>query len=246
MARRLTTDIVSTYANLLGVPPPLALAIWQQESGSGTNTKTSSKGAVGDFQVMPATFKRVLPDGNINDPVDNMRAGLMVLRDNLKRYGGDWEKAAQAYYHGKALTGPGAGPTSGAGTPSVLQYGKQVLAKANALAGPSSTSVARTEPVPAVGEAPTQGGQALENLSPYMNTAGSDTMFGNDLAGSAPQQPDLGGSQFMPDLGRLASAAPTGSFGAQGDLAANARGSQDYEVDRFIRQIVDEELKPNA
>src|SRR6185503_7132333 len=93
----LSEDDVALAARLARVPPELALAVWQQESSSGRNTATSPKGAVGGFQVLPDTFKRYLPKGDINDPVDNMQAGLAVLRDGLDKSGGDPEGAAQFY-----------------------------------------------------------------------------------------------------------------------------------------------------
>jgi len=52
-------------------------SIYQQESSSGGNTKTSNRGAVGGMQIIPSTFKLVAnPDWDINNPVDNARAGI--------------------------------------------------------------------------------------------------------------------------------------------------------------------------
>lgn len=52
----------------------LAKSIYQQESGSGRNTKTSNAGAVGGMQILPGTFKEVADkDWSIDDPIDNAR-----------------------------------------------------------------------------------------------------------------------------------------------------------------------------
>lgn len=252
MARRLTPDMVETYANLKGAPLPVVMAIWQQESDSGKNVKTSPKGAVGDFQLMPATFKKYVPNGNIYDPVDNMQAGVSYIKDLADRYGGDPEKIAQAYYHGSALGAKeGEGPTSGPGTPTVFRYGKNVAARAAKFAqsrGENTLASLATPTAGATSTAPT----------PVSEPSGSGSLadlFGSGMAGlteskapmlSESKSPMLSQTQY-PDLGRLGGGQPTPStFVGPNDLAANEQGSQDYELDKYLRSLVDEELRPNA
>ena len=244
---RLSPDQVETAARLEGVPAALALAVFKQESDLGTNTKTSAKGAVGPFQVTPATFKRYLPGGDIHDPVDNMQAGLAVLKDGLKRGNGDFEKAAQFYYHGKILPPGVEGPTSGPGTPTVRQYGKQVAAKAqqNAAATKDTSGPSLAD----LGTAP--AGATATEAAPKEDMFGMGELASADQPdlGATPEMPDLGAASEMPDLGgytgSLNAGAP-GSFGGMDDVALNEQGSQDYELDRLIRKMVDEELTQNA
>ena len=92
MANTLTRDDVIAISREEGLPPEFALNIWQQESGSKAKSKTSVDGAVGPFQVMPATFKSVFPDGNMSDPKDNARAGIRYLKEKYDVYGGDPKK----------------------------------------------------------------------------------------------------------------------------------------------------------
>lgn len=216
MAIRLRPDEVETAAMLHGVPPELALAIWQQESSRGANARTSPKGAVGGFQVMPATFRRYMPNGDINDPVDNMMAGLKVLRDGLNKSGGDPEGAAQFYYHGKLLAPGEEGPNSGPGTPTTREYAKQVVAKMGG---------ARGAPEPAS----MYGGS--EETTPDLG------LYASASAAPAPaseEAPDIAG------LTRPLDQAPQ-AMAMSGDWLPPHQ--QNYELDQYIRRIVDEEFK---
>lgn len=235
--QRLTEDDVATTAEVMGVPPELALAIWQQESSSGRNAGVSPKGAVGGFQVMPATFKRYYPNGDINDPVDNMLAGLRVLKDGLDRYGGNMEKASQFYYHGRALAPGEEGPTSGPGTPTVLGYGKNVLAKIDQIAQRRGGRAAPEE----------------KEEQPEPTQLASNNMFGMPEEGEEPETEQTAATEDEGEeqgnvnfdiAGLTRGLVPyNGSFGGAQDMAMNNMGSQSYDFDRYIRQMVDEELK---
>lgn len=249
----ITTDEVSMAARLAGVPVPLALAIWKQESSSGTNTKTSPKGAVGGFQVIPDTFRRYMPGGNINDPVDNMQAGLAVLSDGLKKARGDWEGAAQFYYHGRVLPPGKEGPTSGKGTPTTRQYGKQVMAKAQQIAASLGMASSAAAPTPALADFATPPPQATEfgnsdfGLSAEAEPEMPD-MFGMaelDESGGEEEVADLGGPMDIAGYTRPLMPNVT-TFGGINDVALNQQGGQDYEVEQYIRKLVDEELRANA
>lgn len=102
MAQPVTKDDVIRISEEEGLPPEFALNIWQQESSSGKNANTSVDGAVGGFQVMPETFKTVMPDGKIDDPFDNARAGIRVLKRSHDKYGGDPTSVFSAYHSGSA------------------------------------------------------------------------------------------------------------------------------------------------
>lgn len=215
MKRRLSEEDVIVAAQLAGVPPELALAVWGQESSSGRNAKTSPKGAVGDFQVTPATFRRYMPDGNINDPVDNMQAGLAVLADGLRKSQGDLEGAAQYYYHGRTLPEGVEGPTSGPGTPTTRQYGQQIAVRARglrernkALGAPSyMDSVWRLNE----DEAQRKRDEALE---PHM--------LRTDLPDVPGLTKPLNGTSYLPAIASM---------------------DTNYDLDSYVRRIVDEEFK---
>lgn len=113
----------------------VARSIYEQESGSGRNTKTSNAGAVGGMQVRPGTFKEVADPGwNIKDPVDNARAGVRYLRKMHDKAGGDPVLTAAGYYGGpggleKARRGVSVSDPRNPNAPDTLQYAKQVAAR---------------------------------------------------------------------------------------------------------------------
>jgi len=254
MARRLTPDEVATLAGLYEVPAALALAVYGKESSFGANPKTSAKGAQGGFQVMPATFREMMPDGNIKDPVDNAIAGIKYLAKGLKKYGGDPEKAAQFYYHGSALGDGEEGPDSGPGTPSTRRYGSDIVASMkdiDAQRGGKTTGMASLATPSVNATSSDMGDEALNSLTPFMNSAdsGEEEPDENDLFGTgmadAGEESDLGSPENIAGFTGPLSPDVT-SFGGPTDMALNAQGSQDYELDSFIRKLVDEELKPNT
>ena len=113
----------------------LAKSVYQQETGSGKNVAVSTAGARGHMQVMPATFKEVADKGwTIDDPIDNMRAGIRYLDKMLKRSGGDPELAAVGYYSGPdgmdaARRGEARRDPTNAKAPTSLEYGRQVASR---------------------------------------------------------------------------------------------------------------------
>jgi len=91
----------------------LVRAIYGQESGAGKNPSTSSAGARGGMQIMPATFQQyALPDERIDNPADNMRVGRRILADLWQRSGGDPARTAVGYF-----SGPGNMAPPGSATP---------------------------------------------------------------------------------------------------------------------------------
>lgn len=102
-------------AKEVGVDPGHAHALIMGESSGNPNVKTSSQGAVGLSQILPATFqemnaKYMSGKGDIKSPEDNMRAGLLYYKDRLAQANGDPGLAAVGYFGG-----PGAIPKYMAG-----------------------------------------------------------------------------------------------------------------------------------
>lgn len=120
---------------LTGQAAAIARSIYQQESGSGKNTKTSNAGAVGGMQIIPPTFKSVADkDWDINDPTHNARAGIRYVKQLYEQAGGDPALTAAGYYGGpggleKARRGVAVSDPRNPNAPTTLQYGQQVAAR---------------------------------------------------------------------------------------------------------------------
>lgn len=125
-------DIALQAEGVTGKAADVARSIYQQESASGKNTKTSNAGAVGGMQIVPATFNSVADDGwDINDPVHNARAGIRYVQQMSDLAGGDPTLTAAGYYGGpggleKARNGVAVSDPRNPGAPNTLQYGQQV------------------------------------------------------------------------------------------------------------------------
>src|SRR4051812_40927012 len=104
---RVTSSQIAQIAAEHGVPSGLANAIAWQESGFN-NDMVSSANARGVMQIMPGTWDWVnhsLAGGNPLNPnsaIDNVRGGVLYLRQLLNDFGGDQNSAIAAYYQGPA------------------------------------------------------------------------------------------------------------------------------------------------
>src|SRR5262245_16688909 len=96
-------DYVRQQAARWRVPEELAFAVIDQESNgvhqpAGQGTLTSGKRAHGLFQVLPETGRGEF-GLNVDDPFENIEAGVRYLRQGLDRNAGDLDRAL-AHYHG--------------------------------------------------------------------------------------------------------------------------------------------------
>ena len=79
----------------------IANAIGKQESGNNPKSPTSVDGAVGQFQITPATFHAFAHSGeNINNPADNAAVGNRIIQTYAQKYNNDPAKVAVAYFSG--------------------------------------------------------------------------------------------------------------------------------------------------
>lgn len=86
---------------------PVIEAIYSQESGSGKNSKTSVDGARGPMQIMPGTFKQLARDGeSIDNPDDNMRVGIRLIKALGDKFSNDPARIAAAYFSGEGNVNP--------------------------------------------------------------------------------------------------------------------------------------------
>ena len=108
---------VATLAPQYNIPPSLAVAVMNAES-SGNPNAVSSAGAIGLFQLMPATAAGL--NVNPNDPTQNITGGLTYLQQLYTKYG-DWDTALIAYNQGPgALAANGPYASSSAYASSIL------------------------------------------------------------------------------------------------------------------------------
>jgi N-acetylmuramoyl-L-alanine amidase len=103
---RVSSAQIAQIAAEHGVPASMASAIAYQESGFN-NAMVSSANARGVMQIMPGTWdwvNRSLSGGNPLNPnsaMDNVRGGVLYLRQLLRDFGGDENSAIAAYYQGE-------------------------------------------------------------------------------------------------------------------------------------------------
>lgn len=168
----------------------IARSIYQQESGSGRNTRTSNAGAVGGMQIIPATFNRMADKGwAIDNPEQNARAGVRYIQALHEKSGGDAALTAAGYYGGeggmeKARRGVAVSDPRNPKAPNTLQYGQQVAARIPLDSGnPWDNDPVVEAGKPAVAKAPkapnpTEGNSFLDNVAAGAGKFVSDTGTG--------------------------------------------------------------------
>lgn len=91
-----TSDLIAAAANRYGVPPSLALAVAQRESGLNQSAVGTS-GERGVFQLMPGTAAQLGVDPT--DLSQNVDGGVRYLSQMYSQFG-DWHTALEAYNGG--------------------------------------------------------------------------------------------------------------------------------------------------
>ena len=145
-------NLLTAAAARYGVPADLVIAQADQESGgnqydSNGRVLTSSAGAMGVMQLMPATAADLGVDPS--DPAQNIDGGVRYLAQLLKEFNGDTQLALAAYNWGPghvAKNGFANWPTETA------NYVSSILSKAgSAIANVFSPAPAAGEPAPTDG-----------------------------------------------------------------------------------------------
>lgn len=141
------SPIITQIAQQQGIPPALAIAVAQKESSGqqwtdAGNPVVSSAGAIGIFQLMPATAA----DLGVNpyDPVDNIRGGVKFLAEQIRQFGlpaGLW-----AYNWGPGRVQAFQNGTGSAPPASVVSYANEIMAAANAVPSVSAGTSALPSP----------------------------------------------------------------------------------------------------
>ena len=128
-------DVALEAEGVAGSLADVARSIYAQESGSGKNTSTSNAGARGGMQILPGTFREVAGKGwDIDDPIDNARAGVRYIRKMSDKAGGDPALTAVGYYGGpgaieKARRGEAVSDPRNPKAPTTLDYAAQVVGR---------------------------------------------------------------------------------------------------------------------
>ena len=127
-------------------------ALYGKESGSGANTTTSNRGAVGGMQILPGTFDEVADRNmDINNPFDNMRAGIRYGMQGYKAAKGDPVLAGAYYYSGPdgfkdAVNNIARVDTKNPKYPNSLEYGRSIAKTMTALLPMGSAQAETTAP----------------------------------------------------------------------------------------------------
>ena len=93
-------------ATAKGLPPSVALAVAQQESGFNQSAVGTS-GEIGIFQVMPSTA----PGANLSDTTTNINTGVGLLAQYYTQYNGNLADVLTAYNAGPSRVGNPPPPT---------------------------------------------------------------------------------------------------------------------------------------
>ncbi|HET9094824.1 MAG TPA: transglycosylase SLT domain-containing protein [Solirubrobacteraceae bacterium] len=102
---RVSAAQIASVASAYGVPANLAEAVAWQESG-WNNAEVSSVGAVGVMQIVPSTWSWIDTYLTPSDPLgpasatENIRAGVLLLRQLLGLTGGNQPLAVAGYFQG--------------------------------------------------------------------------------------------------------------------------------------------------
>ncbi len=129
---------------------PISNAILGQESDFNPRSQTSTDGAIGEGQILPATFAQyALPGEDINNPKDNLAVHKRIIDDLSNKAGGDPARIAVGYFSGPENIAPPDSPTpylhdhkDGNGK-SVSSYVSDVLGRLNPI---SEAEAAETVP----------------------------------------------------------------------------------------------------
>jgi Transglycosylase SLT domain len=125
-------------------------SIFQQESSSGKDLRTSSTGAMGPGQIMPNTFKQwAKPGEDIRNYDDNVAVSKRIVESYHKQFGGDPARIATAYFSGPGNVAPAGSSTpwkvnKSDGRTSTSEYVQQVIGRMGGSVGQSGVPQARS------------------------------------------------------------------------------------------------------
>ena len=206
----------------------LARSIYQQESGSGANTKTSNANAQGGMQIIPRTFASVADKGwDIKNEDHNTQAGVRYLKQLYQQSGSNASLAAAGYYGGplgmqKARDGISVSDPRNPNAPNTLQYASQVVARMGTGFGMGD------------GEAPAQAPAPAAAPEPFYRPE-----VGRYTSLITPPVPSATIGDYAKELGSSAidSIGSIGQFAGEGlsAIANKVSGTQDYVSKNLLK-----------
>jgi soluble lytic murein transglycosylase-like protein len=114
-------SLITSVATLKGVPPSIALAVAQKESGFN-QAAVGSSGEIGVMQLMPATAAGLGVDPS--DLNQNVTGGVSLLASLYQQFG-NWTQALEAYNAGPTAVNQGTVPSSS------VSYASSILGSIN-------------------------------------------------------------------------------------------------------------------
>lgn len=238
-------DVALSQEGLTGPAADIARSIYAQESSSGKNTRTSNAGAVGGMQIIPSTFKSVADkDWDINDPVQNSRAGIRYVKQLYQQAGGDPSLTASGYYGGpggleKARRGVAVSDPRNPNAPDTLQYGQQVAARIGKQPGMVQSAVEAV--IPSANAEPAPSGGDWWASAPIAEQPSKEAIPRVEVRGTSADEPSLN-DRFLQGAGNVGAGLirGAGSIGATllapVDAAARAMGVQNDYIGRTDRR----------
>ena len=133
------TNYVDQMADKYGVPRAHVRAIYENESASGKNVRSSSAGAQGHMQLMPSTAKE-MGVTDITDPYQNIEGGVKYYAKMLKKFG-DPVVAAAAYNAGPGNVSKYGGVPPFAETKNYVRKFVKLVGAQDLMGGPSTEMV---------------------------------------------------------------------------------------------------------
>lgn len=238
-ARPVTTPRIylTQRAEELDIPVNLALAMVAQES-SGEQDATSSKGAMGLFQLMPETAAELGVDPT--DPIQNIDGGLRYFKQQLDAHEGNVQLALAAYN-----AGPGAVAEAGGvpDFPETQDYIARVLGRLEEQepsAPAAATGAPETAPAAALGPPGAAPSQSTAG-TPVDAQEGADDpsliwQLGSSLASSLDPRTFTGRVNLAATAGTLVTGG--GALGVVGLRTALAAGVLPWLARRLLTMPV--------
>ena len=163
------TNYVDKMADKYGVPRSHVRAIYENETASGKNVRSSSAGAQGHMQLMPGTAKE-MGVVDIADPYQNIEGGVKYYAKMLKKFG-DPVVAAAAYNAGPGSVRKYGGIPPFAETKNYVQKFVKLVGAQDLMDAPNTDKPNMDKPDTAVAisekkETPTKVAMAAAKASP--------------------------------------------------------------------------------
>jgi hypothetical protein len=201
-------DLIRQAAKEQGVPPELALGVAEQESSFNPTVTNPQSGAIGTFQILPATGKMLGIDPA--DPKQNIAGGVKYLRQLMDQHQGNLEQVLATY---------GGVKTDTTYVPSTLAKVQRWKQQPSAATAPPEGVTPPPAPRSLVDRGLDVGKSVLAGFDPRTSTGRQNLAGGLGAIGLTAVAPELA---LPAGLARLASVAIPAAGAYLGGAAAQA------------------------